>query len=157
MCSWCRYWFVRGTSGMICGLTSARSANTSAITSPPKSDMPFLEENEEHCVNKSSRLAEVLHVAQRAVSERTCFTSSEPHRLPHLFSKISSVRCSSSLLLFSLLLIISRMVTARLRSLRSFSIFSYDASSFLRFCEYKHSTIVFYGNIDTLFLLHTSI
>ena len=43
---------------------------------------------------------------------------------PHLFSKISRVRCSSSLLLFSLLLIISRMVTARLRSRRSFSIFS---------------------------------
>lgn len=27
---------------MICGLTSARSARTSAITSPPKSDMTFL-------------------------------------------------------------------------------------------------------------------
>lgn len=47
-----------------------------------------------------------------------------PEGETYLFSKISSVRCSSSLLLFSLLLIISRMVTARLRSLRSFSIFS---------------------------------
>lgn len=51
----------------------------------------------------------------------------------YLFSTISRVRRSSSLLLFSLLLIISRMVTARLRSRRSFSIFSYDTSSFLRF------------------------
>lgn len=53
-----------------------------------------------------------------------CFDFSVPRWLPHLFSKISSVRCSSSLLLFSLLLIISRIVTARLKSLRSFSIFS---------------------------------
>lgn len=55
----------------------------------------------------------------------------------YLFSTISSVRCSSSLLLFSLLLIISKMVTARLRSLRSFSIFSYDASSFFRFWKWN--------------------
>lgn len=58
-------------------------------------------------------------------------------RCMYLFSTISSVRWSSSLLLFSRLLIISRMVTARLRSLRSFNIFSYEASSFLRFCRGK--------------------
>lgn len=54
-------------------------------------------------------------------------------QLSYLFSTISSVRCNSSLLLFSLLLIISKMVTARLKSRRSFSIFSYEASSFFRF------------------------
>lgn len=57
--------------------------------------------------------------------------------LAYLFSTISSVRWSSSLLLFSLLFIISRMVTARLRSLRNFSIFSYDTSSFFRFWKCK--------------------
>lgn len=58
---------------MICGLTSARSASTSAITSPPKSDMPFLEENEEEeekGVNNSDllahRLAELPHAGPRA-------------------------------------------------------------------------------------------
>lgn len=62
---------------------------------------------------------------------------------PHLLSTTSRVRCSSSLLDFSLLLIISRMVTVRLNSRLSLSIFSYDASSFLRFWHtHAHTEII---------------
>lgn len=61
---------------------------------------------------------------------------------PHLLSTTSSVRCSSSLLDFSLLLIISRMVTVRLNSRLSLSIFSYDASSFLRFWRQTNITVI---------------
>lgn len=69
---------------MICGLTSARSANTSAITSPPKSDMPFLWGNEEESVNNSDlllhRLTEPLQVGQSHASAQPSFILASEHQ-----------------------------------------------------------------------------
>lgn len=59
----------------------------------------------------------------------------------YLFSNTSTVSWRSSFFDCSLLFTISRIVQALFKSLRSLSIFSYEASSFLRFC--KNKTIIF--------------
>lgn len=55
----------------------------------------------------------------------------------YLFSNTWIVSCRCSFFDCSLLFTISNIVQALFKSLRSFSIFSYDASSFLRFCKNK--------------------
>lgn len=53
----------------------------------------------------------------------------------YLFSNTWIVSCRCSFFDCSLLFTISNIVQALFKSLRSFSIFSYEASSFLRFCK----------------------